>query len=202
MILKKTNIPNFLTITRLIFVIPVIILFSLLLENKIGTTLALSLNLLFFALAMLTDYVDGLLARKWKVVSTFGKLFDPLADKIMITTTLIFLATLNLTYVFLVVLFIIRDLVVDGSRNLMAAKNISIAASIWGKLKTVFQSAGILIIFVVAIANSELQFSNNLNYDLYIFLINIIIIIAYVFSILSGYLYFKTVLPYLFVKKK
>ncbi|WP_166623195.1 CDP-diacylglycerol--glycerol-3-phosphate 3-phosphatidyltransferase [Mycoplasma testudineum] len=200
--MKKTNIPNFLTITRLIFVIPVIILFSLLLENKIGTTLALSLNLLFFALAMLTDYVDGLLARKWKVVSTFGKLFDPLADKIMITTTLIFLATLNLTYVFLVVLFIIRDLVVDGSRNLMAAKNISIAASIWGKLKTVFQSAGILIIFVVAIANSELQFSNNLNYDLYIFLINIIIIIAYVFSILSGYLYFKTVLPYLFVKKK
>jgi CDP-diacylglycerol--glycerol-3-phosphate 3-phosphatidyltransferase len=79
---------------------------------------------------MITDFLDGYIARKTDTVSDFGKLFDPLADKFITTSALILLAVMRIVPVWVVILFVLRDLVVDGSRNLAAKNNLEISASI------------------------------------------------------------------------
>jgi len=88
--MKKENIPNALTIGR-ILVIPIFILLLTLWNNAISHTLAA----IIFALASITDYLDGYLARKWKVVTNFGKFADPMADKILVMTAFIMLVELG-----------------------------------------------------------------------------------------------------------
>ena len=153
----------------------------------------LYLSGIVFVLAMLTDWLDGFLARKYNQVTSFGKLFDPIADKIITTTAIVFLMLCNYSFVWLILIFILRDILVDGSRNLAAIKQLKIEASIYGKLKTVFQSLAIIILFFItpAIPNKEI---------LEITLLNIPLIIAGLLSIVSGSLYFKQIIPYLKTK--
>ncbi len=148
---------------------------------------------IIFALAMITDWLDGYLARKYNQITSFGKLFDPIADKIITTTAIVFLMLCNYSFVWLILIFILRDILVDGSRNLAAIKQLKIEASIYGKLKTVVQSLAIIILFFVTpiISNKDL---------LEILLLNIPLIIAGLLSIISGALYFKQIIPYLKTK--
>ncbi len=198
------NLPNKLTIIRIILIIPIIILFSIFtwyvitFENSEFKNVNLHSSsqyflytiAIIFIISMVTDFLDGYFARKNNQITIFGKLFDPLADKITITITLIFLSYFQYTYIYIVIFMIIRDLIVDGSRNIFAKNNLKIEASIYGKLKTLFQSIAIpIILFFIPVID------NNIWWQLLI--INIPMIIALFLSIYSGFQYFKQIIPFL-----
>lgn len=198
------NLPNKLTIVRMILIVPIIILFSIFtwyviaFENSEFKNVNLQTSSqyflyaigIIFIISMITDFLDGHFARKNNQITVFGKLFDPLADKITITITLIFLSYFQYTYIYIVIFMIIRDLIVDGSRNIFAKNNLKIEASIYGKLKTIFQSVAIpIILFLIPIIDSNVWWQ--------LLIINIPMIIALFLSIYSGYQYFKQVIPFL-----
>lgn len=101
-----------------------------------------------FVVAASTDALDGYLARKNNQITDLGKFLDPIADKMLVNATLIFLCfplhefQLNIS-VYIVILFVVRDLIVDGMRLMAAKKNIVVAANVFGKLKTIFQMIAI-----------------------------------------------------------
>ena len=198
------NLPNKLTIVRMILIVPIIILFSIFtwyviaFENSEFKNVNLQTSSqyflyaigIIFIISMITDFLDGHFARKNNQITVFGKLFDPLADKITITITLIFLSYFQYTYIYIVIFMIIRDLIVDGSRNIFAKNNLKIEASIYGKLKTIFQSVAIpIILFLIPIVDSNVWWQ--------LLIINIPMIIGLFLSIYSGYQYFKQVIPFL-----
>ena len=198
------NLPNKLTIVRMILIVPIIILFSIftwyVITFENGEFKNVNLQTpsqyflytigIIFIISMITDFLDGHFARKNNQITVFGKLFDPLADKITITITLIFLSYFQYTYIYIVIFMIIRDLIVDGSRNIFAKNNLKIEASIYGKLKTAFQSLAIpIILFLIPIIDSNIWWQ--------LLIINIPMIIALFLSIYSGYQYFKQVIPFL-----
>ncbi|WP_027120676.1 CDP-diacylglycerol--glycerol-3-phosphate 3-phosphatidyltransferase [Mycoplasmopsis lipofaciens] len=204
------NLPNKLTIFRLILIFPLLLLFIAYkyfidYNYKISHIVILSLILLIFVIAMITDYFDGKIARKNNLITSFGKLWDPLADKIIVTSTMLFLTLYSFIPFWIVIVFIIRDLIVDGSRVVMAKKNIGVEASLWGKLKTLTQTIGIITILIIAISfNYPIEFEIKQYSVLYteflIHIINIPLIIGLGFSIFSGYLYVKKIIPHLELK--
>lgn len=198
------NLPNKLTIIRIILIVPIIVLFSIFtwyvitFENSEFKNVNLQTSSqyflytigIIFIISMITDFLDGYFARKNNQITVFGKLFDPLADKVTITITLIFLSYFQYTSIYIVIFMIIRDLIVDGSRNILAKNNLKIEASIYGKLKTAFQSLAIpIILFLIPIIDSNIWWQ--------LLIINIPMIIALFLSIYSGYQYFKQVIPFL-----
>ena len=122
--MKKENIPNALTIGR-ILVIPIFILLLTLWNNAISHTLAA----IIFALASITDYLDGYLARKWKVVTNFGKFADPMADKILVMTAFIMLVELGFAPAWVVAIIICRELAVTGLRLLLVENGGTVLAA-------------------------------------------------------------------------
>ncbi|MGL6124875.1 MAG: CDP-diacylglycerol--glycerol-3-phosphate 3-phosphatidyltransferase [Metamycoplasmataceae bacterium] len=197
------NLPNKLTVLRIFLLIPFVCFLSVFLiqgKDKFDVltyndpeTMWLYLSGIVFFIAMVTDWLDGWVARKNNQVTSFGKLFDPIADKIITTSAMIFLLIFNYTFVWIVLIFILRDILVDGSRNLAAIKKLKIEASIYGKLKTVAQSISIIVIFFItpAIKNRE---------GMEMFFLNIPLMIAGILSIISGALYFKNIIPHLKTK--
>ncbi len=138
-------IPNSLTILRIILV-PLfiwLIFFAPFASRVILATIVL-------IAAGITDYFDGMLARKFKVVTNFGKIMDPLADKMLVISALIALALSPINYISISVVFIIlfREISVSILRNYHARKKIFIAANIWGKIKTVLQMVGVITALV------------------------------------------------------
>lgn len=132
------NIPNRLTILRVIM-IPVFIIF-LMLDINNGRIIAT----IIFIVASLTDWLDGFIARKYDLVSNFGKFADPLADKILVCAALICLVELGDIPAWIVVVIIAREFAVSGLRIIAASEQIVIAASWWGKIKTVTQMIAII----------------------------------------------------------
>lgn len=200
----KLNFPNFLILLRLSLV-PIII-FLLLLPSLIEKTDFFNFNIgenifglyftdifagLLFIFASLTDFVDGWYARKYNQITTFGKLFDPLADKILINSTLIIFGARGLLPIIFVIIFIIRDILVDGLRMMLASNDIVLAADKWGKLKTIFQMLGLTLLFFIHPVQSNLFF-NIFDWTSWFSLILITpITIGMFFSILSGINYYK-----------
>ena len=129
------NLPNFLTLLR-ILAVPVVVV-ALLDGTPNGDMLAA----IVFALAALTDGLDGYIARSRDSVTTFGKLMDPLADKLLITAALISLVSLNRLPAWVAMVIIAREFAVTGLRSLAADRGVIIAASWMGKVKTVLQIA-------------------------------------------------------------
>ncbi|WP_033160974.1 CDP-diacylglycerol--glycerol-3-phosphate 3-phosphatidyltransferase [[Mycoplasma] collis] len=190
------QIPNYLTILRIILWIPLTLLFYIAYQFQLDEKkfkIFLYSAFIIFVLAMLSDFLDGYLARKYKAISTFGKLFDPLSDKIIISTTLIFLALLQITEIWIVVIFIVRDILVDGFRNLAAKNNKKVEASIWGKLKTVTQTFAIFVLILV--------YPLIVNYkETFYWILNIPMFLALFFSIFSGIFYFKEIFHFISFK--
>jgi CDP-diacylglycerol---glycerol-3-phosphate 3-phosphatidyltransferase len=137
------NLPNVLTVLRILLV-PVLVA-ALLQEAGGGDALAATV----FALASFTDALDGWIARRRKSVSTFGKLMDPLADKLLITAALVSLVSLNRVSAWVAMVIIAREFAVTGLRQLAMEHGQVIPASIWGKLKTIFQVAMVLVLITV-----------------------------------------------------
>ena len=154
-----------------------------------------SINLVYliaaivFILAASTDALDGYLARKLHQVTDLGKFLDPVADKLLVDSMLIYLALSrwgNLSIpVFCVVIMIVRDLVVDALRFVAASKGIVLAANIFGKLKTVFQMVAIPVVLLNGFPFSFFD----LDWNPYLRLGTILIYLATLMSLLSGVIY-------------
>jgi CDP-diacylglycerol---glycerol-3-phosphate 3-phosphatidyltransferase len=132
------NVPNVLTLLR-ILAVPVLVV-ALLDETPDGDVIAAAV----FALAALTDGLDGYIARRREEVTTFGKLMDPLADKLLVIAALISLVSLNRLDAWIAMVIIAREVAVTGLRSLAAEQGVVIAASWLGKLKTLLQVAAII----------------------------------------------------------
>jgi CDP-diacylglycerol--glycerol-3-phosphate 3-phosphatidyltransferase len=135
---KKTKLPNLLSVLRLIF-IPAVVA-CLYFPGRMGSFLAA----LFFGLAALTDLLDGFYARRYRVVTPLGKFLDPLADKLLISVTMIMLITLDRIPAWVVMLIIARELAVTGLRGIAIVEGQIIEVSILGKYKTIFQSVALI----------------------------------------------------------
>ncbi|MBQ9914899.1 MAG: CDP-diacylglycerol--glycerol-3-phosphate 3-phosphatidyltransferase, partial [Clostridia bacterium] len=128
------NTPNKLTMLRILLV-PVFMVFGLYPSIPGSGVLAA----LLFVLAFLTDALDGHLARKHNQVTNFGKIMDPLADKLLVTAALLCLNVSGVVSAWVTVIILAREFIVSGIRISAAAEGNVIAASIWGKVKTVWQ---------------------------------------------------------------
>jgi len=138
------NLPNKLTLSR--FALTVAFLAAIFSEIRFHETIALAL----FLAASLTDYYDGMIARRDKLITNFGILMDPLADKILVCSAFIAFVGRDLMPAWMVVLIVARELAITGLRLLAAAKNVVLAAEGYGKHKTVSQMVAIISILVLA----------------------------------------------------
>ena len=139
------NLPNKLTVLRVILV-PFFVFF-LLGADWIGS-FSPYIALIIFIVASLTDMLDGKIARKYNLVTNFGKFMDPLADKLLVCTALICLTSMNRLNVIVVLVIIAREFIISGFRLVASDNGIVIAASYWGKFKTVSQMALIIVLIM------------------------------------------------------
>ncbi len=197
----KINIPTKITIVRIaavVLLIAFLIVCSLLPADNgfrnlaLGNSGILVINLIaaiVFILASATDYLDGHLARKWNQVTDLGKFLDPIADKMLVNTMLIYLIIpvggVGIPW-FCVALMVLRDLVVDTMRFVAASKGKVVAANIFGKMKTVFQM--IAIPFVLLGGWPFTYFDAGWGYGR---ICMILVYIATAMSIISGVIYVK-----------
>jgi CDP-diacylglycerol--glycerol-3-phosphate 3-phosphatidyltransferase len=137
------NLPNKLTVSR--FIITAIFLGVMFVEVPWHQTLALVL----FSLGGITDFLDGRIARQRKLITNFGILMDPLADKIMTCSAFIAFVGLNLVPAWMVVVIVSRELAITGLRLIAASKNLVLAAEGFGKHKTISQIVAIIAILTV-----------------------------------------------------
>lgn len=135
------NLPNKLTILRVIM-IPFFVVF--LLADVTGSA-DKWIALVIFCVASLTDMLDGKIARKRNLVTNFGKFMDPLADKLLVCTALICLTSMDRLNVVVTLIIIAREFIISGFRLVASDNGIVIAASYWGKFKTVSQMALIIV---------------------------------------------------------
>ena len=153
------NLPNKLTIFR-VCTIPFFVLFM---EFSIFPDADKYIALTLFIIASITDALDGHIARKYNLVTNFGKFMDPLADKLLVSAALICLT--DKIPIWIVIVIISRELIISGFRTIAADNGIVIAASYWGKFKTVFQM--IMIIWLIFDLNDfVMDFINIPIYDI------------------------------------
>lgn len=139
------NLPNKLTLLRVVM-IPFFVV-CLLWEGGTNPTLRY-ISAAIFIVASLTDMLDGKIARKYGLVTNFGKFMDPLADKLLVCSALICLIQLGQLHAWIVIVIISREFIISGFRLIASDNGVVIAASYWGKFKTTFQMiAVILLIF-------------------------------------------------------
>lgn len=163
------NLPNKLTIFRVIL-IPFFVVFLLLdPSNQTYRYIADAT----FIIASLTDMLDGKIARKYNLVTNFGKFMDPLADKLLVSAAMICLIATGQLAAWIVIVIISREFIISGFRLIASDNGIVIAASYWGKFKTVFQ----MLMIIVLIANIQMPFFTVLG--------TILIYVALVLTIVS-----------------
>lgn len=149
------NLPNKLTILRTIM-IPVFLIFLYIPGlGMTGDVLVAAI----FVLASFTDLLDGKIARKYNLVTNFGKFMDPLADKLLVCSALIALVDLDRIPAWVVIIIIAREFIISGFRLIASDNGVVIAASYWGKFKTTFQ----MIMIILLILNIDYPYSNIVN---------------------------------------
>lgn len=144
------NLPNKLTIFRILLVpVMVIIPYLKISGNFLGISIAYWIMGLIFIIASYTDHLDGKLARKNNQITTFGKFADPLADKILVLAAMLIFVEAKSLPAWIPIIVLFREFVVSGYRLIAVEKGGEvIAASIWGKLKTVTQMIAIVLMFI------------------------------------------------------
>ena len=150
------NLPNKLTVFRVILIVPFVLLLlggyaqwgwiSAILGGAIAYTDYIAL--VIFIIASLTDLLDGKIARKYNLVTNFGKFMDPLADKLLVCSALICLIEMGRIPSWIVIIIISREFIISGFRLVASDNNVVIAASYWGKFKTTFQMIMVCLMLV------------------------------------------------------
>lgn len=161
------NLPNKLTLFRVIL-IPVFII--ALMSGILPEPVNRYVGVIIFCVASFTDYLDGHIARKYNLVTNFGKFMDPLADKLLVSSALICMIQLGFLPAWIVIIIISREFIITGFRLIAAESGLVIAASWWGKIKTVTQM--FMIIFVLLGAGGIIG--------------TVLIALATVFTVISG----------------
>lgn len=150
------NLPNKLTIFRVILIVPFVLLL-LGSHQQWGWFMALFGSILpyvdyiavaIFIIASLTDMLDGRIARKYNLVTNFGKFMDPLADKLLVCSALICLVEMGRLPAWMVIIIISREFIISGFRLVASDNGVVIAASYWGKFKTTFQMIAVILLIV------------------------------------------------------
>lgn len=162
------NLPNKLTILRVLLV-PVYVAVQLIPAIPHNDHIALAV----FIIASFTDMLDGKIARKHNLVTNFGKFMDPLADKILVCSALVCLVQLGRIQTWMVLVIVAREFAIMGYRVVAADQGVVIAASYWGKFKTVFQIIAVCMLI------------GNLQYDWYYITSQIMLWIAVILTIVS-----------------
>jgi len=176
-------VPNLLTMLRIVLV-PVFVL--LIFKDTYSARI---FSLIVFLIASISDLFDGLIARKYQVISDFGKVMDPLADKILVAAALIaMIYVMKYISIIAVIIILFREIAVTILREIYKIRKIYIAANVWGKIKTVMQMVGI-IFSLTFYSFKELLHLNNYENEVSIS-INLYFWIVVVVTILSGLNYF------------
>ena len=191
------NLPNKLTIFRILLVPVMVIIPFLGIKGEIfGISIAYWIMNLIFIIASYTDQLDGKIARKYNLVTTFGKFADPLADKILVLAAMLILVEDGNLPAWIPIIVLFREFVVSGYRLIAVEKGGKvIAASFWGKLKTTTQMIAIILMFINI--NGTNIFGNFINgnlstVELIINILSTVLMIASVVAtIFSGWDYIK-----------
>ena len=139
------NLPNKLTMFRVILIPGFIIV---LMAGVFSEPLNRYIGVAVFCIASFTDYLDGNIARKYNLVTNFGKFMDPLADKLLVSSALICMIELGMLPAWIVIIIISREFIITGFRLIAVENGVVIAASWWGKIKTVMQMAMIIVVML------------------------------------------------------
>ncbi|MBO7096022.1 MAG: CDP-diacylglycerol--glycerol-3-phosphate 3-phosphatidyltransferase [Lachnospiraceae bacterium] len=144
------NLPNALTVFRIILIIPFTVLLLGGQRGWFGSNLLIPdiIADLIFIIASLTDMLDGKIARRYGLVSNFGKFMDPLADKLLVCTAMIALIDMKRIPAWVVIIIIAREFIISGFRLIAVENGKVIAASWWGKFKTTFQMIMVILMIV------------------------------------------------------
>ena len=146
------NLPNKLTLIR-VAMIPFFVFFML---TDYAGPVSKWIALAIFIIASLTDLLDGKIARKYNLVTNFGKFMDPLADKLLVCAAMICLVEMAKLPAWMIIIIISREFIISGFRLIASDNGVVIAASCWGKFKTVFQML-MIILLIADIQNSIVQ---------------------------------------------
>ncbi len=180
------NLANKLTLLR-IFLVPVFLIFFLVEGIDYGTIIAT----IIFIVASITDQLDGHIARSRNQITTFGKFMDPLADKLLVTAVFVCLVQVGMIPAWAVIIILSREFAVSGLRSIAASNGLVIAASWWGKIKTVTQMLAILLFLltvnIMTIGNTALLVSL---FPGFLAAANIVFYICVIITIISGVDYF------------
>ena len=190
------NLPNKLTMSRIFMAIIIIVILlggdyivglfgveipKLFIDEKIVVDLKYIIAGILFIIASITDFLDGYIARKYNLITDFGKLVDAIADKVLVNSVLIILASQGFIHPIIPVIIIVRDTVVNSIKMLAASKGKVVAAIKSGKIKTTFLMVGIVLTLFY-----------NLPFELWgISVSKALLLIATVFSITSGVQYYN-----------
>jgi CDP-diacylglycerol--glycerol-3-phosphate 3-phosphatidyltransferase len=185
----KLNLPNKITIIR-ILIVPIFLIFAIPLPNELLSAYIFApirdqlvlindflakygkyIAAIIFIIASSTDGVDGYIARKRKQITALGQFLDPIADKLLVTAALVALIQRNELTAWVAIIIIGRDLIVTGLRLVAAAEGKVIAASIWGKVKTITQMVAIVAVMT---DNFPLSYITDFNFDDYAMIIAVI----------------------------
>lgn len=178
------NLPNKITLAR-IFLVPfmlIVPLFGVTSTVLGGITVENLIILAIFLIASITDFLDGHLARKNNMVTTFGKFLDPIADKLLVITALMMLVESGIIPAWIPIITVAREFLVSGVRMLAAGEGTVIAASMLGKIKTVSQMVAISLAFVSI--NPFMDFIGGELQGLHL-IINILMTIAMIVSVIA-----------------
>ncbi|WP_294406228.1 CDP-diacylglycerol--glycerol-3-phosphate 3-phosphatidyltransferase [uncultured Clostridium sp.] len=186
------NLANKLTLIRIILV-PVFLIF---IAGKGIIPYSSTIATAIFVLASITDKLDGYIARSRNQITNFGKFMDPLADKLLVTAALISLVELHIVPGWAAVIIIAREFAVSGLRAIAASQGRVIAASWWGKIKTVIQIIAIILLLLKVNINdfeylTKLVDSNDMWKQFFNVVPSIMLMAAVIITLISGYEYFK-----------
>ena len=165
------HVPNILTVIRFIFIPSIVV--SLVYNNY-------ALALILFTLSSLTDVLDGKIARKYNAISDFGKLMDPLADKLTQLSVLLTLAIKNVIPIWIVVILVLKETVMIAGASFLYGKSLVVSSKWYGKLTTV-------LIYIAVVSSCLIKIFNLPDFDIYIYILAIIFAI---FSLIKYFIYF------------
>lgn len=188
------NLPNKLTVMRILLVFVILIISFLNIPGEVfGISLKFLIIEIIFIIASITDHYDGYLARKNNQITTFGKFLDPIADKILVVTTMLLLTERGTLPAWIPIVTIFREFLVSGYRLVEAKEGGNVVvANIWGKIKTVTQMIAIMLMLIDS--NKFFAFTT-VKLPMPLMILNILgsimMLISVIATIFSGYTYLK-----------